>query len=262
MPRLHDRERIRSILETERTWTVYALADLEPGLFENAQWFCTANHDEPGLGLFFSGFAMPVLITIGTASALESVIEEIIEDLDPRAIYAAVKPEVMALLTERYRVVEEKKMQRMVFDPKQYRPRAKSSAVPLRLTDLKAIQHLYADGEGNGEAPDWFLPQMLEQETYYGIREGEDLVAVAGTHVVSWNEKLACLGNIYTRRDRRGRGSRSQVTSAVVAKLAQMELTTIVLNVRINNATAIHIYEGIGFRKYCDYIEAPLVKGE
>lgn len=210
MPRLHDRERIRSILETERPWTVYALADLEPGLFEHAHWFCSANKQR-ALALLFSGFAKPVLITIGTAAALESVMDEIIEELDPCAIYAAVKPEVMPLLSERYRVVEERKMQRMVLDPKQYRHMAKGSAVQLsaaqlRLTDLEAIQRLYADGEGNGESPDWFLPQMLEQGTYYGIREGEDLVAVAGTHVVSLNEKLACLGNIYTRRDRRGRG--------------------------------------------------------
>jgi GNAT superfamily N-acetyltransferase len=259
MPRLHDRERIRSILETERPWTVYALADLEPGLFEHAHWFCSANK-HVALALFFSGFATPVLITIGTASALESVIDEMIEELDPRAIYAAVKPEVMPLLSERYRVVEERKMQRMVFDPKQYRHRAKGSAVQLRLADLEAIQNLYADGESNGEAPDWFLPQMLEQGTYHGIREGEDLVAVAGTHVVSLNEKIACLGNIYTRRDRRGRGLSTQVTSAVVAKLAPMELATIVLNVRISNASAIHVYEDIGFLKYCDYIEAPLFR--
>ncbi len=260
MPRLHDRERIRPILETERPWTVYALADLEPGLFEHARWFCSANKQR-ALALLFSGFAKPVLITIGTAAALESVMDEIIEELDPCAIYAAVKPEVMPLLSERYRVVEERKMQRMVLDPKQYRHMAKGSAVQLRLTDLEAIQRLYADGEGNGESPDWFLPQMLEQGTYYGIREGEGLVAVAGTHVVSLNEKLACLGNIYTRRDQRGRGLSTQVTSAVVAKLAQMELATIVLNVRISNTTAIHVYEGIGFRKYCDYIEAPLVRG-
>ena len=257
MPRLTDRGRIRSILETDRPWAVYALADLEPGVFEHTHWFCAAN-DEPALALFFSGFATPVLITIGKAEALKSVIDEIVEELNPRGIYAVVKSEVMPLLIEHYRVVEERKMQRMVFHPGQYRSVSMSGAVQLQLTDLEAIQRLYADGESSDEAPDWFLPEMLKQETYYGIWESDELVSVAGTHVVSVNEKIACLGNIYTRRDRRGHGLSTKVTGSVVAKLMTMDLTTIVLNVRETNVAAIHVYERIGFGNYCVYIEAPL----
>jgi RimJ/RimL family protein N-acetyltransferase len=259
MPRLTDRGRIRSILETDRPWAVYALADLEPGVFEHTHWFCAAN-DEPALALFFSGFATPVLITVGKAEALRFVIGEVLTALNPRELYAVVKPEVLPFLTERYRIAEERNMQRMVFDPGQYRSVSMSGAVQLQLTDLEAVRRLYADGESSGEAPDWFLPQMLEQKTYYGIREREDLIAVAGTHVVSSNEKIACLGNIYTRRDRRGHGLSTKVTGSVVAKLMTMNLTTIVLNVRETNVAAIHVYERIGFGNYCVYIEAPLIR--
>jgi RimJ/RimL family protein N-acetyltransferase len=259
MPTLQDRERIRSILETERPWTVYALADLELGLFENSHWFCSANND-PALALFFSGFATPVLITVGKAASLRLVLNELIDELNPRKLYAVVKPDVMPLLTGRFRVVEERKMQRMIFDPAQYRSVSSSSAVALGLSYLESVQRLYADGESSGEAPDWFLPQMLEQGTYHGIRESDELVAVAGTHIVSVSEKVAGLGNIYTRRDRRGRGLSTQVTNAVVAKLMKIDLATIVLNVRETNAAAIHVYERIGFRHYCDYIEAPLMR--
>lgn len=101
---------------------------------------------------------------------------------------------------------------------------------------------------------------MLQQETYHGIRESDELVAVAGTHIVSVNEKVAALGDIYTRRDRRGRGLSTQVTNAVVAKLMKIDLASIVLNVRESNVAAIHVYERIGFRNYCDYLEAPLVR--
>ena len=44
MPQLADRDRIRSILELDRTWAAYALADLEPDAFRhihNGIWSAT-----------------------------------------------------------------------------------------------------------------------------------------------------------------------------------------------------------------------------
>jgi len=112
MPRLTDRRRIRAILETDRPWSVYALADLEPGFFEHAQWFCAADN-KPALALFFAGFAMPVLITVGESGALQPILNEIVAELNPADLYAVVRPEVMTLLLKHYRVVEEWEMQRM-----------------------------------------------------------------------------------------------------------------------------------------------------
>ena len=259
MRRLTDRRQIRAILETDRPWAVYALADLEPGLFEHAHWYRPAN-DELALGLFYAGFATPVLITVGKADALRSILDEIVAELNPRELYAVVKPEVLPLLTEHYRVVEERKMQRMILDTKRHHSTSMNGVIQLGMQDLEALQRLYADGDANGEAPDWFLPQMLEQETYYGIREGNELVAVAGTHVMALSESVSGLGNIYTRRDRRGRGLSARVTGAVVAKLLSMKLATIVLNVRASNAAAIHVYDRIGFRNYCEYVKAPMIR--
>ena len=259
MPTLSDRENIRAILETDRPWAVYALADLEPGLFEHAHWFGPAN-DEPALGLFYAGFALPVLITVGRVEALGAVLEEILFELNPPELYVVVKPEVLPLLREHYRAVEERKMQRMILDAGHHPSIPSSGVSRVRMQDLEALKRLYADGDAYGEAPDWFLPQMLEQETYHGIREDDELVAVAGTHVTALREGVSGLGNIYTRRDRRGRGLGTQVTAAVIDKLLSMKLATIVLNVRESNAPAIHVYERIGFRKYCDYIEAPMIR--
>jgi ribosomal protein S18 acetylase RimI-like enzyme len=35
---------------------------------------------------------------------------------------------------------------------------------------------------------------------------------------------------------------------------------TIALNVRENNAAAKHVYEGLGFQRYCGYVEAVAIK--
>jgi predicted GNAT family acetyltransferase len=96
---------------------------------------------------------------------------------------------------------------------------------------------------------------MLEDGVYYGVHEDGALVAAAGTHVVARGVGVAALGNIYTRPDRRGRGLATAVTAAVTGHLARLGIATIVLNVRDDNHAAIHVYERLGFRPYCNYFE-------
>ena len=109
----------------------------------------------------------------------------------------------------------------------------------------------------SGEAPEFFIPSMLEQETYRGVREDLRLIAAGGTHVITAAASVTAIGNIYTRRDRRRRGLGGRVTCSVTARLLQMNFQTIVLNVRQINAAAARLYESLGFEHYCDYYEAP-----
>jgi ribosomal protein S18 acetylase RimI-like enzyme len=44
------------------------------------------------------------------------------------------------------------------------------------------------------------------------------------------------------------------VVSAVLGDLSGLE--TIGLNVRADNAAAIHLYESLGFRRHCEFFEA------
>ena len=80
---------------------------------------------------------------------------------------------------------------------------------------------------------------------------------MAGTHVVATTENVAAIGNIYTRRNRRGQGLGTCVTSAVTSRLLEMNLRTVVLNVRQCNDVAVRLYERLGFERYCDYYEVP-----
>ena len=201
-----------------------------------------------------------MLIAVGKAHVIRGILNEIETILNPAELYIVVRPEIVPLLTERYSLTHQKAMLRMVYDSTQSQPTKTEGVVRLDSTDLAAVRQLYADGEASGEAPDWFLPEMLDQGVYYGIRENTELVAIAGTHVVSRREGVGCLGNIYTRRDRRGRGLSMQVTSAVTADLLSLDLQTIVLNVRETNAAAIRVYERVGFRRYCPFLEAVAIR--
>ena len=52
-----------------------------------------------------------------------------------------------------------------------------------------------------------------------------------------------------------GRGLASRVTSGVAADLLARGLRTIALNVDQRHVPAIHIYERIGFARYCAFLE-------
>ena len=96
---------------------------------------------------------------------------------------------------------------------------------------------------------------MQDQGVFYGLWESGQLVAVAGTHLVVPSKDVAAVGNVYTRRDRRGRGLAAAVAGAVVAELIRMKIRTIALNVNQSNVSAIRIYERLGFKRHCSYCE-------
>jgi predicted GNAT family acetyltransferase len=127
--------------------------------------------------------------------------------------------------------------------------------VRLGPSDLAALERLYADGIATAEAPDFFFSSMLAQGVFFGMREGDELVAAAGTHLAAASESVAAVGNVYTRRDRRGSGLAARATGAVIRELVRLGLRTIALNVEQRHATAIRIYERLGFFRYCAFCE-------
>lgn len=250
MPRLSEPAAIRALLETDRPWSVYPLGDLAPGLFEHSEWFRAAG-DRAALVLVFRGFQTPVLFALGEAEAVRPLLEEALHD---PAIYLHVRPEIVPLVRERYSAPKVDPMWRMVLERPGDLP-APGDDARLGPADLAALQRLYADGEPVGEAPGFFAPSMLAQGVYCGIWEDDALVAAAGTHVLAPDEGVAAIGNVYTRRDRRGRGLAAHVTGAVAGELLRRGIGTVALNVDQRNEAAFRVYERLGFRRYCEFRE-------
>jgi ribosomal protein S18 acetylase RimI-like enzyme len=159
------------------------------------------------------------------------------------------------LLEERYRLTDVTAMWRMVLDPASFRTAPTLGAMPLGPADVGALEELYRDGDAAGETPHFFAPSMVAQGVFVGIREGAGLVAAAGTHLVIPAEGVAAIGNVYTRRDRRGRGLGAAVTSAVAAELLRRRLPTVVLNVAHTNTAAVRLYLRLGFGIHAAFCE-------
>ena len=85
-------------------------------------------------------------------------------------------------------------------------------------------------------------------------------MAVAGTHVVSRNESVAGVGNIFTRSDYRGLGLARKTASAVTSALLETGISAIGLNVYRENAPAIAAYRKLGYETALSYWEGPALK--
>jgi ribosomal protein S18 acetylase RimI-like enzyme len=254
MPLTVDRAAIRGIL-TDRTWAIYALADLEPEASTAAEWHVAAA-GRPALLLVYRGFRPPVLFAEGPIADLAPLLAEVAQEPE---FYLSVRAEIAGLLREHGFEIREKWMRRMVIEPRHFAPHP-HTAVRLGSEDYEALRALYSDGDAAGERPPFFDAGMLRHGVFYGIREGERLAAAAGTHVLAEQEGVAGIGNVYTRRDRRGRGLGLQVTAAVTAELLRKRIATVALNVEDGNAAAIRVYEKLGFRQYCEYREGPAIR--
>jgi ribosomal protein S18 acetylase RimI-like enzyme len=257
VPRLVDPAAIRALLEADRPWSVYALGDLAPGFAEHSEWRCA--DDEPALILLYRAFETPVLFALGDPLFISPLLDEIRGE--PR-MYLSIRPEILPLVSTHWRVENETAMWRMIVTPETFRPVEMEGVVRLGPGDLSALRRLYADGEPSGEAPDFFSPDMLARGVFFGIFEGSELMASAGTHLVAPSESVGAVGNVYTRRDRRGRGLAARLTSAVTAALLEMRLRTVALNVNQRNAAAVRVYEGLGYERHSQFYEGLAIRGQ
>ncbi|HEX8029427.1 MAG TPA: GNAT family N-acetyltransferase [Vicinamibacterales bacterium] len=240
MPALTDKHAIRALLQRDRRWGVYALGDLTPRMFEKCQWFT------PDLTLVLHDYGTSILFAMGTASICEALGHV------AWPVHLQVRPEALDEVARHATVTSVKQMWRMAWTGGSVAP--PDRAIRLRSQDAAAIEALYRDGESTGESPDFFYSSMVTDGVFFGIYEGSELVAAAGTHLVSRDEGAAAIGNVYVRRDRRSRGLGRMVTAAVLHELREVE--TIGLNVRADNASAIRVYESLGFVKHCEFREA------
>lgn len=245
MPPLADKDHIRAILRRDPAWTVYALGDLSPRMFDRCRWYT------PDLTLILRDYGTTILFATGPGG-----IREALRDVDG-PVHLQVKADALEEVARAATVTDHRLMWRMVLKSGSV-PASEPQGTRLHATDVPALERLYADGEGSGESPDFFYPSMVSDGVFRGVYEADALIAAAGTHLVAREEGAAAIGNVYTRRDRRGRGLGRAVTAAVLRELNGIE--TVGLNVRADNDAAIRVYESLGFVRHCEFHEALATK--
>ncbi len=241
-----DRALLRSFLEQDRLFAAYAICDLEEREFGRSRWGVAMSQDEVvAVGLEYGGLTPQPLFVIGANDGISAILRDVVR---PRAAYLAASAEALPGVARHYRLDPSPPMIRMWVDRARFLPvpAAVSRLLPVEVGELNRLYQL-------GFAA-WLPSSAVAEGVYFGIRSNGELVAAAGTHVISREARLAVVGNVLTHVDYRGRGYAKAVTSAVTAELLRY-CDQVVLNVRSDNPPAIHAYRRLGYMEHCRFEE-------
>lgn len=245
------------MLEADRPWSVYALGDLVPQRFALCECYGVSG-PSPAAVLLYRGFSPPVLFAIGDPGTIGELPAALTGE---PAVYLHVRLEMLPVVAAHYRIVEVRRMWRMILEPERLPALSSDGVQRLGPEHAAELERLYEQARTAGEAPGFFLPSMLQEGVFFGARHRAELVAVAGTHLVVPEEGVAAIGNVYTRPDCRGRGLATLLTRAVAAELAGRGIPLVALNVCPANLAAVRAYQRLGFVKYCEFVEGLAVQG-
>jgi ribosomal protein S18 acetylase RimI-like enzyme len=241
------KEDILSILENDRIWCAYAIADLDPEHDAYCEWHVFAE----SVLLSYSGLEPPVLFAHGEQEPLRALLKKI-----PSGEYQISFPEIfIGSLPEFARILHKIPMWRMWFSSTSIDPPTDFRVKRLNLEHINDINSLYAEKH---DAPDGYHPRQLELGPFVGVWNSETLVATAGVHVLSTSQRVAAIGNIYTHPDHRRRGLARACTASVLSLLIEMGVMTIVLNVAQDNHAAVALYQQLGFEMHCPFYEGAM----
>lgn len=245
--KLTDPIEILTYLERDRLYATYAIADLEPELFQHTRWYVAQTDDQaPSLALHFTALEPDILFLMGDTAGLTIILGSA---LRPRRVYVNARSEHLPALRAFYRLGQPERAVRMVLDVNDFRP-VSGQAIRLSPAYARQLERLYSMGHGNA-----FSPYQVAQGVFYGVTDKDRLIATAGTHVVSETYGVAAVGNVFTHPEHRRQGLGTLCTSAVVQELLARHIHTIVLNVYESNLVALRIYQRMGFKEHCRYIE-------
>jgi ribosomal protein S18 acetylase RimI-like enzyme len=252
VPQITSREQVRALLHQDPAWAVYALADLAPAHAGHCRWY-SPGPGSKAIALLYSGFDRPIFWASGSVAELQPMSAELFAS---SGLILQIRPEHAPWLRSHYADVALHPMWRMALQARDFLPLPAAAAdVRLRARDLDALEKLYDDGRACGQQPDFFFPEMLESGVFFGAWRDGELVAAAGTHVLSTEESAAAIGNVYTRRDARRRGHAARLTSLVAGELLRRGVATVALSVRQANPAASAVYVKLGFRTHCEFFE-------
>ncbi len=249
---LHDREVIRRLIENDRAYSAYAIAQLDPHLFEGNEWWLSRGpvgrdallvHSTSGLGA--------ALFAMGDPEALDAAISL---HPGPRFTFGSLRLEHRAVAEKHFVLSRPQLMTRMSVNAGTFKP-VSGAVVRLGPADVADVNKIYSIEGG----PTAYRPGHLEDGVYYGAYIGGQLISIAGTHVVSRPERIAVVGNVFTHPSHRGKGYATLTTSAVTADLLQ-DCDPVVLTVESKNAAAVAIYAKLGYQAVCSLHETPMLR--
>ncbi len=258
-----DTERISSFLKKNTYLYLYLIGDLDERFLPYTKWYGKGFRSElSAVVCIYTGGTAPTLLAFDENTGrteMEKLLKKIIP-LQPERLEAHLSPGLEKLFIDYYTIISDHMHYKMALSdtdmPGRIPADVNGTEQPLQLSvsDIPALLELYE----NSYPGNWFEPEMLGLNLYYGIYKDNDrskkLLCTAGTHVYSPEYRAAALGNITTLPEYRGRGYGASVTAALCRALLNQNIH-IGLNVKQNNQAAIACYRKTGFSICAEYGE-------
>lgn len=248
---VEDTVELRRFLQKKPYQNAYLLGDLDPHFSPFCKWYGFYGDDGEitALALLYNGLRVPVLITSGDDDCIQHLLHGIVLQL-PRQLYCHISPTHRHGLSLYFDWGELKSTLRMGIDSaSRQNPADTSAVVALSHSDTAGILQLYAHYPDN-----FFEPYQLESGYYFGVREGDQIVSIAGVHVVSEIDDIAAIGNVVTHPDHRRKGYSRACTTRLLQALFPT-VSRVALNVREANTNAIQAFSRLGFQKQAVFLE-------
>jgi ribosomal protein S18 acetylase RimI-like enzyme len=243
------RDEAIEFLARDRPWSAYALGYLDPVAAVPTR--VLGAEREGRIEALVVQAQLPQLLSLhgtGDPEAIARIIQEL--PVPPASGVFSIRSEALDAFERHLRVSTAYRMRRMVIGRGELKSQPRPDMVRLGPTDLEPVKRLYGLWTDSHQ-----LPGQLSNGVYYGVYEGRDLIAVAGTHCLSPAFGVAAIGNVLTHSNHRNRGLASATTTAVAEELFRLGCDEIVLNVRHGNEIAYRTYATLGFRDHCTFVE-------
>lgn len=245
---------IEARLTEDRPFAAYALGHLEPELFRYTEYWA-AEGDLGRATVMHSTALGPVTVTAGDPAAVAAVLAL---HPGPRLGYLSTgAPDHVESFQRTHYVTDVLSMVRMFVGPLTFEDTPTDDLHRLRRLrghDAGRLNALYATEGG----PTRYSSDTIDRAIYYGAFQGDQLVSVAGTHVVSPHQSIAMVGNVFTHPRHRRRRLAEQVTAAVTRELLARGCAEVVLTVNPENTPAVAAYTRLGYRQGSAVVEARL----
>ncbi len=230
---------------------IYALADLAEPYWSRSTWW---RRDDAAVGLVGLDERTSLIYSVSTADpqGTLALLREVQHEIPPCLVTGPVG--LGDTLRRAGQVLKwNRQYNRFHLPDSELTPPPKPHVVDLGPEDAPEACELY------NTQPDaaFFLPAMLDDASFVGVRESGKLIAIAGTHVVTEAHRAAAIGAVFVHPEHRGRGLGRDVTAGVLARLAD-RCETIGLNCTEHNTSARRTYSSLGFVEGLRYEECEL----